>query len=56
MKPLQFAEIVVVANGEAEALFGRFHDLVTAKVRDEDAENIRTVQDILDFLATQGIE
>ena len=26
------------------------------EIRDEDAENIRTVQDILDFLATQGIE
>jgi acyl carrier protein len=27
----------------------------TFEIRDEDAENIRTVQDILDFLATQGI-
>jgi len=26
------------------------------EIRDEDAENIRTVQDILDFLATVGIE
>ena len=25
------------------------------EIRDEDAENIRTVQDILDFLAQQGI-
>jgi acyl carrier protein len=26
------------------------------EIRDEDAENIRTIQDILDFLATQGLE
>jgi acyl carrier protein len=25
------------------------------EIRDEDAENIRTVQDIMDFLATQGL-
>ncbi len=25
------------------------------EIRDEDAENIRTVQDIIDFLAAQGI-
>lgn len=25
------------------------------EIRDEDAENIHTVQDILDFLATQGL-
>jgi acyl carrier protein len=27
----------------------------TFEIRDEDAENIRTVQDILDFLAQQGL-
>ena len=27
----------------------------TFEIRDEDAENIKTVQDILDFLATQGL-
>lgn len=26
------------------------------EIRDEDAENIRTVQDILDFLAANGVE
>ncbi len=26
------------------------------EIRDEDAENIRTIQDILDFLAQQGLE
>jgi acyl carrier protein len=33
-----------------------FADVATFEIRDEDAENIRTVQDILDFLKTQGIE
>lgn len=28
----------------------------TFEIRDEDAENIRTVQDIMDFLAQQGLE
>jgi acyl carrier protein len=32
-----------------------FADQVEFEIRDEDAENIRTVQDILNFLATQGI-
>lgn len=27
----------------------------TFEIRDEDAENIHTIQDILDFLATQGL-
>ena len=27
----------------------------TFEIRDEDAENIKTIQDILDFLATQGL-
>lgn len=33
-----------------------FADLADFEIRDEDAENIRTVQDILDFLKTKGIE
>lgn len=32
-----------------------FADEAEFEIRDEDAENIRTVQDILDFLAAQGI-
>ena len=32
-----------------------FADDAEFEIRDEDAENIRTVQDILDFLAQQGI-
>ena len=32
-----------------------FSDDAQFEIRDEDAENIRTVQDILDFLATQGL-
>ena len=32
-----------------------FADLAEFEIRDEDAENIHTVQDILDFLAQQGI-
>lgn len=33
-----------------------FADDASFEIRDEDAENIRTVQDILDFLAAQGID
>ena len=32
-----------------------FSDDAEFEIRDEDAENIRVVQDILDFLATKGI-
>ena len=32
-----------------------FADEAQFEIRDEDAENIRTVQDILDFLAAQGL-
>ena len=32
-----------------------FADEAEFEIRDEDAENIRTVQDILDFLKEQGI-
>lgn len=32
-----------------------FADEADFEIRDEDAENIRTVQDILDFLKEQGI-
>lgn len=32
-----------------------FAEEATFEIRDEDAEKIRTVQDILDFLASQGI-
>jgi len=32
-----------------------FADDATFEIRDEDAENIRTIQDILDFLAQQGL-
>ena len=32
-----------------------FSDTAEFEIRDEDAENIRTVQDILDFLAEKGI-
>ena len=33
-----------------------FADDATFEIRDEDAENIHTIQDILDFLATQGLK
>ena len=32
-----------------------FQDRATFEIRDEDAENIRTVQDILDFLTSHGV-
>ena len=32
-----------------------FQEDATFEIRDEDAENIHTIQDILDFLAKQGI-
>ncbi|HET7737411.1 MAG TPA: acyl carrier protein [Tepidiformaceae bacterium] len=32
-----------------------FADEATFEIRDEDAENIHTVQDILDFLTAQGL-
>ncbi len=32
-----------------------FADEAEFEIRDEDAENIKTIQDILDFLAAQGI-
>lgn len=32
-----------------------FADDAQFEIRDEDAENIRSIQDILDFLAAQGI-
>lgn len=32
-----------------------FQDDAEFEIRDEDAENIHTIQDILDFLAQQGI-
>ena len=38
------------------AIEEHFSDDATFEIRDEDAENIRTIQDILDFLATQGLE
>ena len=38
------------------AIEEEFADDATFEIRDEDAENIRTVQDILDFLAQQGLE
>ncbi|MCL6643574.1 MAG: acyl carrier protein [Dehalococcoidia bacterium] len=37
------------------AIEEEFADQAEFEIRDEDAENIRTVQDILDFLAHQGI-
>ena len=37
------------------ALEEAFADQVEFEIRDEDAENIRTIQDILKFLAEQGI-
>ena len=37
------------------ALEEAFADQAEFEIRDEDAENIRTVQDILNFLADQGI-
>jgi acyl carrier protein len=33
-----------------------FAEDVEFEIRDEDAENIRTIQDILDFLKVQGLE
>jgi len=33
-----------------------FADDASFEIRDEDAENIHTIQDILDFLATQGLK
>ena len=41
---------LTIANEEA------FSDDAEFEIRDEDAENIHTVQDILNFLKTQGIE
>lgn len=38
------------------AIEEEFSDEATFEIRDEDAENIRTVQDILDFLKGVGIE
>ncbi len=32
-----------------------FSDVASFEIRDEDAENIRTIQDILDFLEQQGV-
>lgn len=37
------------------AIEEEFSDDATFEIRDEDAENIRTIQDILDFLAQQGL-
>lgn len=37
------------------AIEEEFSNEATFEIRDEDAENIRTVQDILDFLAAQGL-
>ena len=37
------------------AIEEEFADDAEFEIRDEDAENIRTVQDILDFLAQQGL-
>lgn len=37
------------------ALEEAFADDAELEITDEDAENIRTVQDIIDFLATKGI-
>jgi acyl carrier protein len=37
------------------ALEEAFADQAEFEIRDEDAENIRTIQDILKFLETQGI-
>ncbi|MEO8538950.1 MAG: acyl carrier protein [bacterium] len=38
------------------AIEEEFADDATFEIRDEDAENIHTIQDILDFLAQQGLE
>lgn len=37
------------------AIEEEFSDTAEFEIRDEDAENIRTVQNILDFLAEKGI-
>jgi acyl carrier protein len=37
------------------AIEEEFADDAQYEIRDEDAENIRTIQDILDFLAQQGL-
>lgn len=37
------------------AIEEEFADDATFEIRDEDAENIRTIQDILDFLSQQGL-
>lgn len=37
------------------AIEEEFSDQAEFEIRDEDAENIRTVQDILDFLKEQGL-
>ena len=37
------------------AIEEEFADQAEFEIRDEDAENIKTVQDIIDFLAHQGI-
>ena len=40
---------------EIIAIEEHFSGDATFEIRDEDAENIHTIQDILDFLATQGL-
>jgi acyl carrier protein len=37
------------------AIEEEFADVAEFEIRDEDAENIRSVQDILDFLETHGV-
>ncbi len=37
------------------AIEEEFSEDATFEIRDEDAENIRVIQDILDFLAQQGL-
>ena len=38
------------------AIEEEFADDAHFEIRDEDAENIRTIQDILDFLSAQGLD
>jgi len=42
-------------RGRAECSEEAFADDQNFEIRDEDAENIHTIQDILDFLAAQGL-
>ena len=53
--PQDVGEVDVADDPLTIALEEAFADQVEFEIRDEDAENIRSIQDILKFLADQGI-